>query len=192
MKDIIEITKKVEEYTKKEIKASRFEHSERVAKMCVLLCKKFGLDESKGYLAGIGHDMCKYLDENEMLETAARDGFPITDYEKSNFKLLHGRAAAVVMREKFGIDDEEILDAVANHVSGRVGLGDIGKILFISDKAEPGRPQSTDEYREELLKLSLNGIMYKVLTDNYNYIVTKGWEIFPDTQKMIQYYSENM
>lgn len=192
MKDLVEITKEVEAYTKKEIKASRFEHSERVAQMCVLLCKHYGLDETKGYLAGIGHDMCKYLDEKEMLKTAARDGNPITEYEKSNFKLLHGRAAAVVMKEKFGIEDEEVLDAVANHVSGRVGLCDIGKVLFISDKAEPGRPQSTDEYRAELLKLSLNGIMYKVLTDNYNYIKTKGWEIFPDTQKMINYYMDNM
>lgn len=192
MKNLIAITKEVEKYTKKTIKSSRFEHSERVAKMCVLLCKQYGLDESKGYLAGIGHDMCKYLEEDEMLETAARDGLPITDYEKTNYKLLHGRAAAVVMKEKFGIEDADILDAVANHVFGRVGLCDIGKVLFVSDKAEPGRPQSTDEYRAELLKLSLNGIMYKVLEDNYNYIKTKGWEIYPETQKMIDYYKHNM
>lgn len=187
-----DIAEKIEKYTKKTIKTSRYEHSQRVAEMCVLLCKQFGLDEDKGYIVGIGHDMCKYLSEEEMIKTALKDGKPISDYEKQNYCLLHGRAAAVLMKEKFGIEDEDILQAVANHVSGCIGMGDLAKILFISDKAEPGRPQSTDEYREKLFKLSLNGIMYEVLSDNYNYVKMKGYEIYPDTEKMIQYYNENM
>lgn len=190
--DFKAVGKEIEKYTKKTIKKSRYEHSVRVAEMCVLLCKQFGLDEDKGYIVGIGHDMCKYLSDEEMTATALRDGKPISDFESQNPLLLHGRAAAVVMREKFGIEDEEIIQAVANHVSGCIGMCDLAKILFISDKAEPGRPQSTDEYRSRLLKLSLDGIMYEVLSDNYNYVKMKGYEIYPDTEKMIQYYKSNM
>lgn len=192
MIDFDKIAKDVEEYTKKTIKKSRFEHSQRVADMCVLLCNRYGVDPKKGYIAGIGHDMCKYLSEKDMIEMAERDGMPVTDYERSNYSLLHGRAAAVMMKTEFGINDEDILEAVAHHVSGKVGMCDLAKILFISDKAEPGRPQSTDEYREKLLKLSLNGIMYEVLTDNFKYIKKQGYQIYPDTQKMINFYKDNM
>lgn len=191
MIDYAAVIKKIEKYAKETIKPSRYEHSVRVANMCVLLCKHYGLDEQKGYLVGIGHDICKYLSEEEMLETAARYNQEITSYEKENYGLLHGRAAAVLLKEKFLIDDADILDAVASHVCGRIDMCDLAKVLFISDKAEPNRPHSTDEYRENLLKLSLNGIMYKVLSDSNEHLRKKGYVIYPDTLKMQEYYKIN-
>ena len=191
MIDYADIIKKVDKYAKETIKASRYEHSVRVANMCVLLCKHYGLDEQKGYLVGIGHDICKYLSEEEMLETAARYNQKITSYEKENYGLLHGRAAAVVLKEKFLVDDADVLNAVANHVCGKIDMCDLAKVLFISDKSEPNRPHSTDEYRENLLKLSLNGIMYKVLSDSNEHLRKKGYVIYPDTLKMQEYYKIN-
>ena len=98
----------------------------------------------------------KATDLEGMLALAKKDGKPVSDYELSKISLLHGRAAAVMMKEKFGITDKDILEAVANHVSGCLGLCDLGKILFLADKTEPGRPQSTDEYRAGLIKLTLD------------------------------------
>ena len=183
------ITEKVREYARNHVKPSRFEHSERVADMCVELCRLFGLDEKKGYLMGIGHDMCKELSREKMIETARKDGEPVTEFELKTPSLLHGRAAAVKMKEKFGIEDADILEAVANHVSCKIGICDLGKVLFIADKIEPGRPQSTDAYREKLLKLSLNKMLHTVLVENYEFIKRKGYDIYPDTEKMIEYYS---
>ena len=59
---------KIEEiraYTKAHVKKSRYEHSERVAQMCSLLCGHYGLNIEEGYLAGIAHDMCKDMDDDE-------------------------------------------------------------------------------------------------------------------------------
>ena len=95
-----------------------------------------------------------------------------------------------MMKEKFNITDPDILEAVANHVSGKVGLCDLGKVLFLADKTEPGRPQSTDEYRANLLKLSLDQMFLSVVKENYEYIKNKGFEIYPDTIKMIEYYEK--
>lgn len=191
MIDYDAVIKKVDKYAKENMKSSRYEHSLRVANMCVLLCKRYGLDEQKGYLAGIGHDICKYLSDVEMLKKAEQYDLPITDYERKSPGLLHGRAAAVVLRDKFLIDDADILEAVACHVCGTITMCDLAKILFISDKAEPARPHSTDEYRENLLKLSLNGIMYKVVSDSNEYLRKRGYEIYPDTLKMQEYYKLN-
>ena len=188
--DYDSLIEKIRDYTESHVKPARYDHSVRVAEMCVKLCKRYGLDTNKGYLVGIGHDMCKDMPHEKMLALAKKDGNPVTDFEMAKLSLLHGRAAAVMMNEKFGIDDKEILEAVANHVSGCVGLCDLGKVLFLADKTEPGRPQSTDEYRAGLLKLSLDEQYLSVIKENYEYITSRGYEVYPETKKMIEYYEK--
>lgn len=188
--DILKLIEEIDAYTKSQVKPKRYEHSVRVAEMAARMCRQYGLDENIGYLAGIGHDMCKDMSEEEMIEVAGRDGEPLIPFELKRPKLLHGRAAAVYMKEKFGITNTEILEAVANHTSGKIGMCDLTKIIFLADKIEPGRPQSTDEYRNRLLAMDLNTMFYTVFVENYEYVKNKGFEIYPGTEKMLQYYKE--
>jgi nicotinate-nucleotide adenylyltransferase len=44
-----------------------------------------------------------------------------------------------LLRERFGIRDEEILAAVAWHTEGNVDMGALGKVLYIADKIEVSR-----------------------------------------------------
>ena len=125
-----------------------------------------------------------------MKALALKDGAGLSEYEQKTVSLLHGRAAAVLMQEKFGIEDKDVIEAVANHVSAKLGICDLGKCLFLADKIEPARPQSTDEYRANLFKLSLNGMFYSVLNENYEYLTGRGVEVSPDTLKMLEYYRE--
>ena len=188
MIDYIEKTEEIRAYTEAHVKKSRYEHSVRVAQMCARMCRQYGLDARKGYLAGIGHDMCKDCSNEEMYELAVCDGNEVTDFERKKPALLHGRAAAVMLSEKFKIYDPEILEAVANHTSGIIGMCDLTKCLFLADKIEPGRPQSTDEYRENLLSMSLDEMLYSVLEENYEYLTKHKIEIAPGTREMIEYY----
>lgn len=188
--DIIKLIEQIDAYTKDHVKEKRYEHSVRVAEMAARMCRLYGLDENTGYLAGIGHDMCKDMDEKELIETAAEDGEPVTSFDLKRPKLLHGRAAAVYMKEKFGITDLEILEAVAYHTSGKIGMCDLAKVIFLADKIEPGRPQSTDEYRNRLLAMDLDTLFYTVFVENYEYVKNKGFEIYPGTEKMLEYYKE--
>lgn len=188
MKDIIELTEEIRIFAQEHVKKSRYEHSIRVAETCARLCRMFALDDDVGYLAGVGHDMCKDFSDQELFDLAAKDGNPIIPYEKRNPTLLHGRAAAVLMKEKFGIEDKDILEAVAYHTSGVMGMCDLSKCLFIADKIEPGRPQSTDEYRERLYKMNLDQMFYAVLYENYSYVLKKGYELFPTTEDLVKKY----
>ena len=186
--DYLKLIEEVKEFTRQNVKKTRFEHSVRVAEMTARLCRHCGLDETKGYLAGIGHDMCKDFPDDQLIELSLKDGEPVLEIEKNLPSLLHGRAAAVLMEEKFGIKDAEIKEAVANHTSAKLGICNLGKCLFLADKIEPGRPQSTDEYRENLFKLSLDEMFLSVLEENYEYITKKGYVVYPETLKMIEYY----
>lgn len=184
----VELTEKIRAYTQASVKKSRYEHSLRVAAMCARICRFYGLDADKGYLAGIGHDMCKDLEIPKMIELAERDGNPVSDFELNKPSLLHGRAAAVMMKEDFGIDDRDILEAVANHTSGKKGMCDLTKALFIADKIEPGRPQASAEYIEAKFRLSLNGMLYSVLKENYDYLNKKGYEVMPGSKELLEEY----
>ena len=192
MIDYITKTEEIRAFTEAHVKKSRYEHSVRVAEMCARMCRQYGLDSRKGYLAGIGHDMCKSCSDEELIELAGRDGLEIIDFDRNRPSLLHGRAAAVMLRERFKIFDPEILEAVANHTYGIIGMCDLTKCLFLSDKIEPGRPQSTEKYREGLLALPLDEMLYSVLMENYEYITNKGYEVYPGTKKMIDYYRQEI
>ena len=192
MINYIEKTEEIRAFTQAHVKKSRYEHSVRVAQMCARMCRQYGLDSRKGYLAGIGHDMCKDFSNEDLIEIASRDGNEIIDFELKKPALLHGRAAAVLLREQFKVYDPEIIEAVANHTSGIIGMCNLTKCLFLADKIEPGRPQSTDEYRENLLSMTLNQMLYSVLEENYEYLTKKGTEICPGTKEMIDYYEKEI
>lgn len=192
MIDYIEKTDEIRAFTQEHVKKSRYEHSVRVAETCARMCRQYGLDARKGYLAGIGHDMCKDFSDEELIELAGRDGLAISDFERKKPALLHGRAAAVMLQNHFKVLDPEILEAVANHTSGIIGMCDLTKCLFLADKIEPGRPQSTEEYRENLFAMPLNQMLYSVLEENYQYLTKHKIEIAPGTREMIEYYKEEL
>ncbi len=190
MIDYIAKTEEIRAFTEAHVKPKRYQHSVRVAEMCARMCRQYRLDARKGYLAGIGHDMCKDFSDEELLELAGRDGQEIIDFDRKKPALLHGRAAAVMLKEQFKVYDPEILEAVANHTSGKIGMCDLTKCLFLADKIEPGRPQSTEEYRENLLAMSLDDMLYSVLEENYEYLTKHGIEIYPGTREMTDYYKK--
>ena len=189
MIDYIAKTEEIRAFTEAHVKKSRYEHSVRVAEMCARMCRQYGMDARKGYLAGIGHDMCKDFSDEELIEIAGRDGDAISDFERKKPALLHGRAAAVMLKESFKVVDPEILEAVANHTSGIIGMCDLTKCLFLADKIEPGRPQSTEEYRARLFAMTLDEMLYSVLEENYEYLTKHNIEIAPGTREMIEYYT---
>lgn len=171
--------KKIEHYVKNAISEKRYEHSFRVAQTAVIMSKIYDLDEKKAYLAGISHDMCKEISPEEMLALAQEDGMPITEIEKNKIYLLHGRAAAVLLRQKFRVNDSDVIQAVAFHVFGGINLCDLAKVIFAADKIEPGRPHSTESYRKKLFSKPLNEMVLAVLEEEIEYHEKSGKTVAP-------------
>ena len=168
---------KIRSYAEEHLSKNRYEHSLRVAETAAHMCRLYGLDENLGLISGIAHDICKEIPEEEMISLAAKDGRPIVGLEAKKPSLLHGRAASVKIGSEFGIFDKDVVQAIAMHTFGCRGLCDLGKILFVADKIEPGRPQSTDEYRKNLFSKSLNGITLSVLNENIEYLTKNGKKV---------------
>jgi nicotinate-nucleotide adenylyltransferase len=115
------------------VSASRFLHSRNTALLAGDLCVRYGLDPRAGYLAGITHDMCKSMDSKDLIRLARSDGGKISDLEAGKPDLLHGRAAAVLLRTRYGIANEEILEAVRFHTMGAPSMGALAQVVYISD-----------------------------------------------------------
>jgi nicotinate-nucleotide adenylyltransferase len=129
----------LEQAAGKELSLERFIHSRNTAVLTWDLCRRFGLNPELGYLAGIAHDLGKSLSDETLLALAVSDGRGISKLEKKKPGLLHGRAAAVLLRERFGIDNGDVLEAVSLHTSGGTGMSPLAKIVYIADKVEVAR-----------------------------------------------------
>ncbi|MBQ6779905.1 MAG: nicotinate (nicotinamide) nucleotide adenylyltransferase [Treponema sp.] len=165
---------RIQTFAKEHLTEKRYEHSRRVGETAEQMCRIYGEDPFKGKLAGIAHDICKEIKGEDMLLLAEQDGRPITALEKGKLSLLHGRAAAVKLSQNFGVSDDDVLEAVANHTFGGENLCNLAKIIFVADKIEPGRPQSTDAYRANLFSMPLDKMTLSVVQENIDYLNAKG------------------
>ena len=173
-KVIQKVTDDIDSFLRTVVSPKRYAHSVRTARTAEKMCELYGLNPKRGYLAGIAHDMCKEFSDEDLFKLVESDGAPVSDLEKEKPSLLHGRAAAVLIEQKFAVDDKEIKEAIANHTFASPHLCDLGKILFAADKIEPGRPQSTDEYRANLFAKPLNELTLSVLQENIDYLESRG------------------
>ena len=180
------VISQVDEFVKKEVSESRYEHSVRTAQTAEKMCALYGLNKRTGYLAGIAHDMCKEFSNDELFELVHEDSQPLSILEQNKPGLLHGRAAAVLIQTKFGVKDRNVVSAIANHTFAASGICDLGKILFVADKIEPGRPQSTDEYRKNLFAKTLDGITLAVLNENIEYLEKRGKKVAKPSYELAQ------
>jgi predicted HD superfamily hydrolase involved in NAD metabolism len=156
--------------------ARRF-HSLGAAGFAALLCVRHGLDPEKGHLAGLVHDLARELPAAELLGLAGGGGF--LPWERAAPVLLHGRAAAVLLRDRYGLSDAEVLTAVADHVTGRPRMPRLSKVLFCADFLEPGRDFADDALRALALELSLEAATALVLEKVFAFLRRRGMWIAP-------------
>ncbi|QUJ41785.2 bis(5'-nucleosyl)-tetraphosphatase (symmetrical) YqeK [Treponema pallidum] len=164
--DMTALIARVDAYARAVLSPPRYEHSRRVAEFGCMLVRRYALEaqlEPHVYCAGIAHDMCREHSEVFLLRAAACDGFPIDVTERGTPLLLHGRAAACVLAQEFGVQDEVLLSAVRWHTFGCEDFGVLGKILFISDKIEPARAWAAS-LRGAVSTLTLDALAAKVVS----------------------------
>jgi nicotinate-nucleotide adenylyltransferase len=150
------LTARVEAAARTMLNSARFLHSRGTALLAVDLARRYGLDENAAYLAGIAHDICKSFSAEDMLAFAEKDGEEITKLERKKTSLLHARAGAVLLKEKFNIEDETILEAVRFHTTGKENMGSLAKIVFVADKIEVSRPDVKPSLRNTVWVFTKN------------------------------------
>ena len=173
----------IEKEARETLSTERFLHSRNTALLAQDLCLRFGLDPAAGYLAGIAHDLAKQIDNKILLKLAKSDGMEITALERERPNLLHGRAAAVLLRERFCIHNEDVLEAVAVHTSGKENMGDLAKVIYIADKAEFSR-NIDPAHRRMCYEEDLDAILYAMVKKTISKLQSKKLDLSGDTMRL--------
>ncbi|MCR5653400.1 MAG: bis(5'-nucleosyl)-tetraphosphatase (symmetrical) YqeK [Ruminococcus sp.] len=111
----------------------RYIHSVNVAKSAVELARHYGADVEKAEIAGILHDCCKEIPRDEMLQIMTDGGIILDAVEKGTSKLWHAIAGSVFVRDNLKINDDDIINAIRYHTTGRAGMSLLEKVIFIAD-----------------------------------------------------------
>lgn len=167
-------------------KPSRREHSLRVAYLAAERAPAFGVDEKRAVTAALFHDCAKNLPPDSPLLSGfvPPPGVP--------GPVLHQYAGAYLAR-KMGVTDEEVLDAIRFHTSGRPDMTVLGKLIFLCDLLEEGRDYEGVEDLRALFaggREHLDECMEVALKDTLAYLRKKGGEIYPLTQAAYEFLSE--
>jgi nicotinate-nucleotide adenylyltransferase len=176
---------RVENEARTSLNFDKFMHSRNTALLSWDLCKRFGLDSQKGYLAGIAHDLCKYMDDEDLMRLAREDGGGISKLEQKKPGLLHGRAAAVMLAKKYNVNDRDILEAIGYHTTGRWDMGSLARVVYVADKIEISRDKVDPVLRKMSRESELETLFTAVLSDTVSYLKSQAKDISYGTRRLL-------
>ena len=157
--------KQIEKLLKEMLPERRLNHSLSVSKCAVKLSEIYKCDKEKAKIAGLVHDCAKYF-TNEQIEDCVKNfNIQLDALEENNIALSHSIVGSYVAREVFDIDDEEILNAVKYHTTGKENMSLLEKIIYMADLVEEGRKFPKVE---ELRELTFNGKLDEALLLSFN------------------------
>ena len=145
----------------------RLEHTKRVIDLAVDMAVRFGEDREKTELAALLHDYSK-----DPSGGVAND-------------IGHGGMAAEAVRCDFGVEDEDVLNAIRYHTTGRAGMSRLERIIFLADTVEPGRTYDSIARLRETCLDDLAGGTLSVLVELKEYLLRKGLTVSDDTEEAI-------
>ena len=186
---IMRIQRKLE----KELDKDRYNHTLGVMYTSASLAMCHGSDIENALYAGLLHDCAKCIPENTKIKLCEKYHLQVSDVERSNPGLLHAKLGAYLAEKKYSIKDQDILNAIASHTTGRPEMSLLEKIIYISDYIEPGRKELPN--MEEVRRLAFQDIdlcLYRILEDSLTYLESKNKPVDPMTEQTYLYYKDFM
>ncbi|MFT9848594.1 bis(5'-nucleosyl)-tetraphosphatase (symmetrical) YqeK [Aneurinibacillus sp. REN35] len=169
------------EAVQQQITKHRYEHTLGVMNTAVALAAKYGANKEKAEIAAILHDYCKFWPEDEMRSIIKNTPHIPKDLLEYDKELWHAHVGAEVVRRDLGIEDEEILNAIRYHTSGRENMTLLEKVVCLADYIEPGRQfPGVDEVRAAAEE-DLDRALAKGLGGTITFLVNREKSIYPLT-----------
>lgn len=176
--------KKLRKEMEKELTPKRYEHTLSVAYTAASLAMVHDADTRNALIAGMLHDCAKCFTAKKLISICEKHHLPMSEVEVENpTALLHAKAGSFLAHEKYGIDDEDILNAIRYHTTGRPNMGKLEKILYIADYIEPGRTHAT--HLKQIRKTAyedLDKALLRILEDTLAYLHSTDGRIDPMTK----------
>ncbi|MBO5472931.1 MAG: bis(5'-nucleosyl)-tetraphosphatase (symmetrical) YqeK [Lachnospiraceae bacterium] len=184
--DISKLRKAME----KELEAKRYEHTLSVAYTAANLAMVHGEDVDRALTAGMLHDCAKCMSHSKQAALCEKNHIRLSEAELAkNSPLIHAKSGSVLAKTKYHIKDQDILNAICYHTTGRPNMSLLEKIVYIADYIEPGRKHAGNlpEIRR-LAYQDLDAALRRILGDTLIYLSQKGGQVDTMTQKTYDFY----
>ncbi|SFL33828.1 putative HD superfamily hydrolase of NAD metabolism [Paenibacillus sp. 1_12] len=165
---------------KSQMPAARWEHTLGVMETAVLLARSYQGDADKAHMAAVLHDVCKYWPVKEQGNVIRDHGLPadLLDYDK---EIWHAHAGAFIAQRDYEVDDEEVLDAIRYHTTGRKHMTQLEKIVCLADYIEPGRDFPGVHKIREIAEYSMEKALLTAFDGTIIFLLEKGKKVYPLT-----------
>ena len=166
----------------------RFAHTLAVADTARRLALLHGLDPLKAEIAGLLHDCAKCLPLEEMQRIARENHLTEDESILESGALLHSVVGAYLARTKYGCEDEEVIQAILSHTTGKAGMTRLDMAVWLADTIEPTRaPYPLLDKTRMLAGLSLEKAMITSLEGTLQHVRKKGDAVHPATLETLDY-----
>lgn len=168
------------EFVKKVLPEKRLVHTANVVITALEKVKELGLDIEKVMTACVLHDCAKYMDANSVNGFELPEGVPAP--------VVHSFLGAYVAEYVLGITDEEIIDAIRFHTSGKADMTKLGKLVFVADMLEKGRTYEGVEKLRLAYKGDFEVCFKECLKEEVLHLLNKKSNIYVETLNAYDYY----
>jgi predicted HD superfamily hydrolase involved in NAD metabolism len=156
----------------------RYIHTIGVMETAISLAQQYGEDPKKAETAAILHDIAKYADVDWMQRIVKEQNL-----DKRllgwNAEILHGPVGAWIVQNEFNIQDEDILNAIRFHTTGRGNMTKFEKIIYVADMIEPNRKFDGVEQLRQLANEDLDEAFTACVTHTLSFLVQSRQAIYP-------------
>ncbi|SFJ10260.1 bis(5'-nucleosyl)-tetraphosphatase (symmetrical) YqeK [Thermoflavimicrobium dichotomicum] len=177
--------------TKEQMPLSRWEHTLRVRDTAMALAEGESVDLQKVELAAILHDYCKFWPAEKLMAQIKENNLP-EELLLYNKELWHGPVGAEIARKEWAIEDEDILNAIRYHTTGRPGMSPLEKIIFLADYIEPGRQFPGIDKVRQMAKTNMDQALLQSLDNTITFLIEKRQKVYPLTLITRNYYLEQV
>ena len=103
-----------------------------------------------------------------------KSGFTVCREEMETRSLWHGIAGAYYIKEKYGVEDIDILNSIRFHTVGRAGMSRLEEIVYIGDLISAERSYKDVDKMRKLAYTDLNAAMLEAFAFSMRSVIKKG------------------
>lgn len=167
----------------------RYEHSLSVSFTCMSLAMRYDCPLEQAELSGLLHDCAKRFDYETMMKRCAKHQVQVSEFERQVPEVLHAKYGAWLAEHHYHIYDQEVINAIACHSTGKPDMGILDKILYVADYIEPRRFKAGNLAQiRKIAYVDLDEALYQILKSTLEYLKHRGGLVDPMTQDAYHYY----
>lgn len=111
-----------------------WDHTLKVTSHAVRIARLYDVDPMQAEQAALLHDISNVIPVSLFLDTAREAGIEVLDEELAYPRIIHQKLSRAMAEQVFGVNDLQVLEAIACHTTLRAGAAQLDKVVFIADK----------------------------------------------------------